>query len=268
VSTVFVIDNASRPEGKAVLERLCAELGVVLIANEENVGVAGAYNQVASIERGQGYAWMLLLDQDTVAPVGLVQQLMRGVERWRGTRLPAVASPLSVGSDPSIRQSAVVDADMAVKSCMSAGSVVNLTAWEAVGGYNSDFFVDYVDHDFCFKCRHHGWDIIQVAGAVIVHIAGSPTRHRLLWRRPVISNHSAIRRYYIARNRVLFYRQYWRLDTRWVLGDVYNAVKEVMLIVLFESGKWEKLVAIVVGTSDGLRGLSGKTQRKRFMSEK
>jgi glycosyltransferase involved in cell wall biosynthesis len=47
VSTVLVVDNASEPESKATLAGLCVELGVELIANEENVGLAGAYNQAA-----------------------------------------------------------------------------------------------------------------------------------------------------------------------------------------------------------------------------
>jgi len=269
VSKVFVIDNASKPESEVTLTGLCAEFGIALIANKDNIGVAGAYNQAASMAMSQGYEWILLMDQDAVAPVGLVQQLMRGVDRWGGTRLPAVLCPLSIlsiESDPSGYQSVVRGADMAVASCLNAGSIVNLAAWEAVGGYDEDFFVDYVDHDFCFRCRQHGWEVVQVCGAVMVHSSGSPTRHRFLWKGIMTSNQSALRRYYIARNRILFHRKYWRFDTRWVLHDVCNAVKEVVLVVLFESSKREKLSAIGVGVVDGCRGLSGKMQRKRFMA--
>jgi len=268
VSTVFVIDNASDRESGLALTELCAELGVALMANKDNIGVAGAYNQAASMAISQGYEWMLLLDQDSVAPVGLVQRLMRGVDRWGGTRLPAVVCPLSIDSDPSGHQSAVPDADVAVECCMNAGSVVRLAAWKAVGGYDEDFFVDYVDLDFCFRCRQHGWEVVQVCGAVMVHSPGNPTRHRFLWRRPATSNHSALRRYYITRNRILFYRKYWRFDAKWVLRDGCHAIKEVVLMVLFESSRREKLNAIGAGVVDGCRGLSGKTQRQWFVSER
>ena len=265
---VFVIDNASKPESEVVLTGLCAEFGVALIANKDNIGVAGAYNQAASMAISQGYEWILLMDQDAVAPVGLVQQLMRGVDRWGGTRLPAVLCPLSIRSDPSRHQSVVPDIDVAVGACINAGSIVKLAAWEAVGGYDEDFFVDYVDFDFCFRCRQHGWKVVQVGGAVMVHSDGSPTRHRFLWRRLATSNQSALRRYYITRNRILFYRKYWRFDTRWVLRDGFHAIKEVLALVLFESSKREKLNAIGVGVVDGCRGLSGKSQRKWFVSER
>lgn len=265
VSTVFVIDNASSRESGLALTELCAELGVALIANKENIGVAGAFNQAASMAISQGYEWMLLMDQDSVAPVGLVQRLMRGVDRWGGTRLPAVLCPISIESEPSGHQSRVPDADTAVEVCMNAGSIVRLAAWEAVGGYDRGFFLDYVDHDFCFRCRQHGWEVVQVCGAVMVHSPGSPTRHRFLWRRPATSNHSALRRYYITRNRILFYRKYWRFDASWVLRDVYRAIKEVMALVLFESGRREKLNAIGVGVVDGCRGITGRTDRTHFV---
>jgi rhamnosyltransferase len=265
VSTVFVIDNASDRESGLALTELCAELGVALIANKDNIGVAGAFNQAASMAISRGYEWMLLMDQDSVAPVGLVQRLMCGANRWGGTRLPAVLCPLSTRSDPSEHESVIPDAGMAVESCNNAGSIIRLAAWKAVGGYDEDFFVDYVDHDFCFRCRQHGWDVIQICGAVMVHSPGSPIRHWLLWKRPLTSNHSALRRYYIARNRILFYRKYWHFDTRWVLCDGCNALKEVVLIVLFETSRREKLNAIGVGVVDGCRGITGKTGRTHFL---
>ena len=265
VSTVFVIDNASSKESEVALTGLCAELGVALIANKDNIGVAGACNQAATMAISRGYEWMLLMDQDSLAPVGLVQRLMRSADKWGGAHLPAVLCPLSIASDPSGHRSAVPDADVVVDCCMNAGSIVRLAAWEAVGGYDEDFFVDYVDFDFCFRCRQHGWEVVQVCGAVMVHSAGSPTRHRLLWKRPLVSNHSALRRYYIARNRILFYRKHWHFDTRWVLCDGCNAIKEVVLIVLFETNRREKLNAIIVGVADGCRGITGRTDRIHFV---
>ena len=265
VSKVFVIDNASTRQSEMALSDLCAELSVALTVNNENTGVAGAFNQAASMAISQGYEWMLLMDQDSVATVGLVQRLMRSADKWGGAHLPAVLCPLSIASDPSGHRSAVPDADVVVDCCMNAGSIVRLAAWEAVGGYDEDFFVDYVDFDFCFRCRQHGWEVVQVCGAVMVHSAGSPTRHRLLWKRPLVSNHSALRRYYIARNRILFYRKHWHFDTRWVLCDGCNAIKEVVLIVLFETNRREKLNAIIVGVADGCRGITGRTDRIHFV---
>jgi rhamnosyltransferase len=265
VSKVFVIDNASKPESEVALAGLCAEFGVVLTLNKDNIGVAGAYNQAASMATNQGYEWLLLMDQDSVAPDGLVPRLMRAAQRREEAHPAAVLCPLSTPGDPSGHQSVVPDIDVVVGACINAGSIVRLAAWEAVGGYNEDLFVDYVDFDFCFRCREDGWEVVQACDTVMVHSDGCPTRHRILWRRALATNHSAVRRYYIARNRVLFYRRHWRFDARWVLRDVFSAVKGVALVILFESGKCEKLIAMAVGVVDGCRGITGKTVRTRFV---
>jgi rhamnosyltransferase len=99
----------------------------------------------------------------------------------------------------------------------------------------------------------------------MVHSPGSPTRHRFLWKRPITSNHSALRRYYVARNRILLYRRYWRFDAGWVLRDGYHAVKEILALAMFESGRREKLNAIGIGVVDGCRGVTGKTERTHFV---
>ena len=265
VSKVFVIDNASDRESGLALTGLCAELSVALIANKDNIGIAGAYNQAADMAISQGYEWILLMDQDTVAPVGLVQRLMRSADKWGGAHLPAVLCPLSIASDPFGHRSAVPDTDVAVDCCMNAGSIVRLAAWKAVGGYDENFFVDYVDIEFCFRCRQHGWEVVQVGGATMVHSAGNPIRHRFLWKRPATSNHSALRRYYVTRNRILFYRKYWCFDTNWILQDIYRTIKEIILLVLFESDRREKLNAMTVGVVDGCRGITGRTDRTHFV---
>ena len=267
VSAVFVIDNSSEAESQVALARLCTDVGAILLVNSENAGVAAAFNQAARIAIGQGYDWMLLMDQDSVAPMELVLRLMSCAERWQGTRPPAVLCPRSIRNDQSGEKAAIPDVDIAVKTCMNAGSIVRLSAWKSVGGYDEGFFVDYVDHDFCFKCRQHGWNVVQASGAVMIHSPGNPTGHRFLWRRRITSNHSALRRYYIARNRILFYRRYWRFDTSWVFHDACHAVKEALAVLLFESGRREKLNAICAGVVDGFRGLSGRTPRKWSTSE-
>jgi rhamnosyltransferase len=192
---------------------------------------------------------------------------MRGVDGWRG-KAPAVACPLTIESELSRHRPRVPAADVAVKTCMNAGSIVRVVAWAAVGGYDEAFFVDYVDHEFCFRCRQHGWGVVQVSSAIMIHSPGEPQRHRLLWKHPVVSNHTALRRYYITRNQILFWRKYLRFDTTWVLRDVWRAFKVVVLTGLFESNRREKLAAIVYGVIDGLRGFGGKTRRERFVSER
>ena len=66
VGRVFVVDNASNRDALAMLQTLADKSdSVVLIENEENLGVATAFNQGVRASRESGYAWVLTFDQDS-----------------------------------------------------------------------------------------------------------------------------------------------------------------------------------------------------------
>ena len=72
---VIVVDNASTDGTRAYLERLAAERdGLVLIANDTNVGFAAACNQ--GLARATG-AYLVLLNNDTVVTRGWLSALVR-----------------------------------------------------------------------------------------------------------------------------------------------------------------------------------------------
>lgn len=250
---VLVIDNKSSPEIWAWLGQACDDMHVTVVRNTENRGVAGALNQAAELAMSRGFAWMLILDQDSVPPPALVEQLMTALRDSPVAERAAVVCPhiLKIGR----RVSGAISGTplRVVYSAWNAGSIIRLAAWKAVGGYDERLFVDYVDHDFCLRCRREGWKTVQVTGTLMAHSPGSPAIHRLLGRQLTASNHSVERRYSIARNRVVCYRRYWRSSPGWIAHDLGATTKDVLVILLFESHRWQKIVATVRGAIAGLR---------------
>ena len=263
VSDVFVIDNDSAQKNRAWLAEVRNDQHVIVLENTENRGVAGALNQAAAMALDRGFKWLLLLDQDSIPPSDLVERLMREATDAVCLEQVAVLCPVSIGPDAAMPTTMTAAVMRPVDSAMNAGSVVRLKAWQAVSGYDEGLFIDYVDCDFCFKCRQSGWTIMEAQDVVMVHAAGSPTRHRFLWKRPLTSNHSALRRYYITRNRIILYRRYWHFAPLWIIRRVYHDVKEVAAVVLFESDRRLKVTAIQAGVVDGLRGVTGQALPER-----
>ena len=263
VSDVFVIDNDSAQKNREWLTEVRDDRHVIVLENAENRGVAGALNQAAAMALDRGFKWLLLLDQDSIPPSNLVERLMTAAGDAVHSGQIAVLCPVSISSDgaiPAVKAAAVM---RAVDFAMNAGSIVRLEAWKDVSGYDEGLFIDYVDCDFCFKCRQSGWTIVEVQDVVMVHAAGRPTRHRFLWERPLTSNHSALRRYYITRNRIILYRRYWHFAPLWVIRRVYHDIKEVAALVLLESDRRLKVPAIQAGVVDGLRGITGQALPER-----
>jgi rhamnosyltransferase len=72
------------------------------------------------------------------------------------------------------------------------------------------------------------------------------------------TNHSPLRRYYIARNRVFLYRKYGRSVPGWMLQDLRSFVVEIAKILLLEQERWAKFRNIAQGTWHGLVGKMGQ----------
>src|SRR6202044_2225279 len=95
-----------------------------------------------------------------------------------------------------------------VKSVITSGSLIPLAVHAAVGAFRDEFFIDYVDSEYCFRARAQGYRVIRTTQPLMSHTIGAPTRHSLLGLSKWTTNHSPDRRYYIARNDTVMLREY------------------------------------------------------------
>ena len=54
-----------------------------------------------------------------------------------------------------------------ISACITSGSLTNLGAWRAIGGFDEWMFIDHVDNDFCTNLVLHGYKICRVGAAVL-----------------------------------------------------------------------------------------------------
>lgn len=195
---IIVIDNASRDGSAAMVAQDFPD--VVLIANTDNRGFAGANNQGLAIARG---AHVLLLNPDTIvldhaidkmlawlatrpevgcvgcqvleAPGVIQQTSFADPGFWHLTlvefgalklarRLPALGFPWYAGWDRTTEK--VVD----VVSGMFM--LVPRRVLEAVGPLDDAFFIYAEEADWCRRIRKAGWTCVFAPVAQIVHLDG------------------------------------------------------------------------------------------------
>lgn len=262
VGGVLVVDNGSGPVLAERLEAWRAGGGEALF-NEVNLGIATALNQGVAWARSRGYAWIATFDQDSCVTPGMFVALGEALAAAPRQDRVAIIAPrlrdVRAGTFHSFAKAAVRDAApfSEVRLLATSGNVIPLCVFDDVGTYREDFFIDYVDQEFCLRCRRRGWVLLESRDAVLDHRYGQPTRHRLAWMRPLVTNHAATRRYYQARNRLVVYRRHADFDPRWVWDDLREFLRDAVKIVLFEQQRAEKLRAILRGTWHGLRGRLG-----------
>jgi rhamnosyltransferase len=233
-----------------------------LVRNAANLGVARALN--IGIERAimLGFAWVLLLDQDSRVDDDMVLTLCATYaadpERERlaviGSGFRAVSAQA-----PAIRgHESPGDPWEEVESVITSGSMMPLSVYAAIGPFRDEFFIDYVDTEYCFRARALGYRVIRTRRALMSHAIGLPSQHRLLWVNHLATNHSPDRRYYIARNDTVLLREYGSYSFgSWALKSFMRRFRTCKRIVLYEQSKCAKIFAVMQGWSDGVRGRMG-----------
>ena len=46
------------------------------------------------------------------------------------------------------------------ESVITAGSLISIMAYKAIGGYNEALFIDEVDHEYCYRLRREGFQVL------------------------------------------------------------------------------------------------------------
>jgi rhamnosyltransferase len=258
---VVIIDNHSGPDELTSLRTLAAnQTNLLLIPNRENLGVAAALNQGCRAAAQSGAVWVATFDQDSTPGADFMSRVAAewALEPERdGIGLVGVNFRLASGTCLVREGAGLADA----RAVITSGSLLRLDAWKDAGPFREDFFIDEVDHEFALRLRRRGWRVKVTRRVLMRHTVGSPQGHHLGAWRPVLSHHSALRRYYMVRNRILLARAHLGFDPRFVCCQLGRSVREGATVLLFEPQKAAKLRAMAEGLLDGLRGRSGRAAR-------
>jgi rhamnosyltransferase len=253
---VIIVDNHSDDEMLAILREFAAGGdNVELVANAENVGVAAALNQGCRRAEEQGAAWVVMFDQDSLPAADLLFCLAAEWDRHpERDRIALAGVNFRTASGRTLLREGTGLAD--ARTVITSGSLLNLAAWRQAGPFREDFFIDEVDHEYALRLRRQGWQVKVTRRVLLDHDLGSP-RRRQAWQ-PIVSHHSAVRRYYMVRNRFLLAREHVGVDPRFVCGQLARSLRESATILLFEPDKKAKLRAMSLGLLDGIRGRAGR----------
>ena len=263
VSAIVAVDNGSCPGELPAGDDPRFEGRLEIIANGENRGIATALNQGLRRARERGAGWALTLDQDSAPLPNLVAAGARAFNAHPNPERLAVIGA-AVASEAMASEAATdgprpvsAPAYRPMRAVITSGTLHSIPAWERLGEFRDDFFIDCVDTEFCLRARAAGFDVIQSTEPALAHRIGSPTRKWALGRWMLPSNHSPLRRYYMTRNHASLWRNYARSDGRFVAQDIRQSVREWVGIVFAESDRVAKLGAILAGLRDAAFGRYG-----------
>lgn len=253
VERIYVVDNSESPVHQ-VADWLVTLDNVRYLPQGENLGVARALNIGAIKAVEAGYDLLLTMDQDSSAAPDMVEQMMACL---------ITSDPNESGMISPFHLTKAVKAPNGVKPCqdvmtpMTSGCLLNLRIYQNVGPFRDDFFIDFVDNEYCLRLRRAGYSVLRANYAILQHNVGDIRTFGPF----VATNHSPLRRYYKTRNRLYVFVEYISSFPAHCLFDLVRLAKEIVSIFLFETDKVKKFRMMLLGACDFLRGRGGRYVR-------
>ncbi|MEZ9303906.1 glycosyltransferase [Vibrio breoganii] len=274
VRSIIIVDDGSKIPASLDILTICSfNEKVILYRNEENSGIADALNRGIEIASKNGFDWMITMDQDSEPAHDFVHQLCTSLNSFEFNENVALVTPKIIdASNPNkIGKLLINDSKFCFKLAemsyrdrndlllsITSGCLTSISKVREVGGFPSEYFIDYVDSCLSLRLIQSGCKIAYSSKAKLLHNLGNPESKKLLRYQVRTLNHSSFRRYYIARNTTFMYREFYRTFPSWVIYDGYIGIYSLISILLFERNKLKKLGYSLKGFYHGLLGVKGK----------
>ncbi|HEV2396665.1 MAG TPA: glycosyltransferase family 2 protein [Candidatus Sulfotelmatobacter sp.] len=259
VQGLAVVDNGSGADDIESLRSASRRQGGFhLIENGKNLGIAEALNQGIRWAKDEGYRWVVLFDQDSKVTEGFIREMFAAWESYSERERVASVYPRYANPDTGVELSVPRAADNSPILPMTSGTLMPVWIFDRIGWFASEYFIDVVDWEYGFRIRAAGYLLLDAKHARLLHAAGFPTETAFLGRTFQSSQHSAVRRYYISRNCIAFYRKYFFRFPGWILKCMYKQMRDIVVSSFAEEDRWLKFRNFLLGTWDGLTGKMGE----------
>lgn len=252
VSHVIVVDNGSDNYDE-IESKLLRFDNVILHSSPTNKGIAWALNQCFELASSHNAKWVLTLDQDSVCPTDMIAKyntyLTKIGKHTSSDKIDRIGilCPTIVDRNVGTIEGGTSHSQR-IRKCITSGALTSFNAWEAVGGFDEKMFIDGVDFEFCDRLNKNDFYIVRVANLELLHELGQMTTRRFLFFKVNVKNHSALRKYYITRNRLYVARKHRHPFS---IAKAYLSItKALFIVLLFESDKIAKCKAILKGICD------------------
>ncbi|NYF79594.1 glycosyltransferase family 2 protein [Granulicella arctica] len=272
---VVAVDNSQRVD--LGLHQRMRNLGIHVIVNSNHGGIAGAFNR--------GMEWLLekqcdllfTFDQDSTVSEDFFVKMIEACcsldhpyfligPKIYDTNVDHYIPLLILGeAKVSAKFIFMRDEDQGLIPCtsvISSGCVISAETYRKLGAFREDYFIDYVDADYCFRARSQGVPVFSNTSLTMKHELGDATDHKIGSLDLVQWNYSPPRLYYAARNGLNIAWCY-RSSLRSAFLINLMTLSLFLSVLLYENNKLRKMVALIAGVFDGLFGRLGSMDTRQ-----
>jgi len=263
---VILVDNSEDQD--PALDDMTLPAGCALITLGANTGIAHAQNVGIAAALAADAGVVVFFDQDSTITPGFLRTLTSPLRPG----VPEIVSPLCFDDTthrelPSLgvsRRGISNDVQRStdrqpypVDVVISSGTAATKEVFSVGGLLDESFFIDFVDTEWCLRCRDKGIPILVVPDAVMRHRIGSRAIHLSVM---TVLVHNPARCYYQLRNCFLLFRR-THIPFLFSLKQFVSVFASRLLLLFFVSDRRAYLNAYVSALNDGIRGVAGRNPR-------
>jgi len=199
VDKIFVFDNS---EAKSAIQDDLIKLSKIEFYQDfKNEGIARRLNQACEMAIKEQYDWLLTMDQDSKFNENSLATYFDCFKNYQHKEKVAMfGTSFSRKKQLTSPSCAAINAEKLITS----GSLLNLSLFTSIGGFDEKLFIDAVDYDYCFRAKMTGHEVVQFLNIYILHTVGNEAHRSSIKTLYLIRKkkevHSPLRCYYMYRN--------------------------------------------------------------------
>jgi len=241
VSEVIVCDNSTTNKIRDYFTS-CQIDQIEYHSMEGNKGIAYALNYGFKIAVQKQADWVLTMDQDSTFKTNIDGYIdICNNQSWDKA---SVLSPIYLYQDKSNEIVDHVKAVHIIDKSIQSGCAYRLSDFQVIGPFLEEFFIDYIDYEYCLRLRKFDRLLLSVPSVVLAHNRGTVIEKKCFFYRIKIAESVSIRHYYQTRNFLKYFVLYHDIS------ELIDRCYLFMRMIIFEKNKLLKIKYTFMGIRD------------------
>jgi rhamnosyltransferase len=270
--SIIVVDNTPSSLNNITAERP-RDSKVKLISLGDNFGIAYAQNIGLEAAINANADFVLIMDQDSIPEQNMVDKLVGALDGKNNSNVIAVGptytdprtkitsrflvSRLGLPFRYKPKKKSDPNIPIHVAILISSGTLISIPKLVEIGGMRSNYFIDHVDTEWCFRAASKGFTLLGLQSARMEHSLGDKVKRVWLLYLRAVSHHSPLRDYYMYRNTILMLRDV-KIPFFWRCFTAYRLIPFAVYFLLFTGNRLARARSMLLGLKHGFQNRGGK----------
>lgn len=241
---IVIVDNGSIKNIENVVRLYSCDNRLKIILSSVNKGIAWGLNQGIAYAISEKYEYVLTFDQDSF-PVANILDLYSTIFR-KNIKIGLIGTKYTEETIERDFSKIEVEKNLTL---ITSGTLHPIEVFTKVGFYEENLFIDSVDFDYSLRVNRAGYIVFRTKQELIKHQLGTPKRKWLI----VSTNHSPIRRYYMARNHIYLTKKYFSTFPFWIIKKNIFFLKNIVEMLFVDDNLKLKCKKTIKGIYDGIK---------------